>query len=119
MSSRAKAAVDAAVDAQRALAEHTWPEDGEIRVRIGISTGEAALEGGRYVGFAVHRAARISAAGHGGQILLSSSTRDIVESDSVQASRSATSASGVSRTCLGPSACTSSLPTGFLLSSLP
>ena len=78
---RAKAAVDAAVEAQRALAAHTWPEDGEVRVRMGISTGEASLEDGRYVGFAVHRAARISAAGHGGQILLSSSTRDVVEAD--------------------------------------
>jgi YVTN family beta-propeller protein len=78
---RAKAAVDAAVEAQRALAAHRWPEDGEIRVRMGLSTGEASLEAGRYVGFAVHRAARISAAGHGGQILLSSSTRDVVEAD--------------------------------------
>lgn len=78
---RAKAAVDAAVDAQRELAAHAWPEGVEIRVRMGISTGEASLEGGRYVGFAVHRAARISAAGHGGQILLSSSTRDVVEAD--------------------------------------
>jgi YVTN family beta-propeller protein len=78
---RAKAAVDAAVDAQRALAAHVWPEDGEVRVRMGVSTGEASLEDGRYVGFAVHRAARISAAGHGGQILLSSSTRDVVEAD--------------------------------------
>ena len=77
----AKAAVDAAVDAQRALATHTWPEDGELRVRIGINTGEASLEGSRYVGFAVHRTARISAAGHGGQVLLSSSTRDVVEAD--------------------------------------
>jgi YVTN family beta-propeller protein len=48
---------------------------------MGINTGEASLEDGRYVGFAVHRAARISAAGHGGQILLSSSTRDVVEAD--------------------------------------
>ena len=78
---RARAAVEAAVDAQRALARHVWPEGGQIRVRIGISTGEAALEGGRYTGFAVHRAARIAAAGHGGQILLSSSTRDVVEHD--------------------------------------
>jgi YVTN family beta-propeller protein len=78
---RAKAAVDAAVDAQRALAAHAWPEDGVIRVRMGLNTGEASLESGRYVGFAVHRAARISAAGHGGQILLSSSTRDVVEPD--------------------------------------
>ena len=78
---RAKAAVDAAVAAQRALTAHTWPEEGEVRVRMGINTGEASLEDGRYVGFAVHRAARISAAGHGGQILLSSSTRDVVEAD--------------------------------------
>ncbi len=78
---RAKAAVDAAVDTQRKLVAHAWPDDGEVRVRMGISTGEASLENGRYVGFAVHRAARISAAGHGGQILLSSSTRDVVEHD--------------------------------------
>jgi YVTN family beta-propeller protein len=78
---RAKAAVDAAVEAQRALSAHEWPEDGNVRVRMGINTGEASLEDGRYVGFAVHRAARISAAGHGGQILLSSSTRDVVEAD--------------------------------------
>jgi YVTN family beta-propeller protein len=78
---RAKAAVQAAVEAQRALASHPWPEGGEVRVRIGLNTGEAALEEGRYVGFAVHRAARISAAGHGGQMLLSSSTRELVEHD--------------------------------------
>jgi YVTN family beta-propeller protein len=78
---RAKAAVEAAVEAQRALASYPWPEGGEVRVRIGINTGEASLEDGRYVGFPVHRAARISAAGHGGQILLSSSTRELVEHD--------------------------------------
>ena len=78
---RAKAAVDAAVEAQRELVAHAWPDDGEVRVRMGISTGEASLENGRYVGFAVHRAARVSAAAHGGQILLSSSTRDVVEAD--------------------------------------
>jgi YVTN family beta-propeller protein len=78
---RAKAAVDAAVEAQRALTSHAWPEGAEVRVRMGINTGEASLEGGRYVGFAVHRAARISAAGHGSQILLSSSTRELVEHD--------------------------------------
>jgi YVTN family beta-propeller protein len=78
---RAGGAVAAAVEAQRALAAHGWPEDGEIRVRIGINTGEASLEDGRYVGFAVHRAARISAAAHGGQILLSSTTRELVSDD--------------------------------------
>ena len=78
---RAGAAVAAAVEAQRALAAHGWPDDEEIRVRIGINTGEASLEDGRYVGFAVHRAARISAAAHGGQILLSSTTRELVSDD--------------------------------------
>lgn len=78
---RARDAVAAAVDAQRVLATHAWPEGGQVRVRIGMHTGEASLSDGRYVGLAVHRAARISAAGHGGQILLSASTRDVVEDD--------------------------------------
>ena len=78
---RARDAVVAAVTGQRALAEHSWPDGRQVRVRIGMHTGEAALADGRYVGLAVHRAARISAAGHGGQILLSSSTRDVVEDD--------------------------------------
>jgi YVTN family beta-propeller protein len=78
---RAKAAVEAVVEAQRALASHAWPAHGQVRVRIGLNTGEASLENGRYVGFAVHRAARIAAAGHGGQILLSSTTRELIEDD--------------------------------------
>jgi class 3 adenylate cyclase len=78
---RARDAVAAAVAGQRALAEHAWPDGQAVRVRIGMHTGEATLDDGRYVGLAVHRAARISAAGHGGQILLSSSTRDVVEDD--------------------------------------
>jgi YVTN family beta-propeller protein len=78
---RARAAVAAAVDGQRELAAHDWPPGAEVRVRVGIHTGEAEPTDGRYVGLAVHRAARISAAGHGGQILLSSSTRDLVEDD--------------------------------------
>jgi YVTN family beta-propeller protein len=78
---RARDAVAAAVAAQRALVEHTWPNGRQVRVRIGMHTGEASLDDGRYVGLAVHRGARISAAGHGGQILLSSSTRDVVEDD--------------------------------------
>jgi DNA-binding NarL/FixJ family response regulator/class 3 adenylate cyclase len=75
---RPKEAVDAAVAAQRALAEHEWPEGAEIRVRIGIHTGEAALVGDQYVGLAVHRAARICDAGHGGQTLLSETTRSLL-----------------------------------------
>ncbi|MDP9303057.1 MAG: ABC transporter substrate-binding protein [Actinomycetota bacterium] len=78
---RARDAVAAAVAAQRALVEHTWPDGRQVRVRIGMHTGEASLDDGRYVGLAVHRGARISAAGHGGQILLSSSTCDVVEDD--------------------------------------
>jgi YVTN family beta-propeller protein len=77
----ARDAVAAAVEAQRLLASHPWPEERQVRVRIGMHTGEASLSDGRYVGLAVHRAARISAAGHGGQILLSGSTRDVVEDD--------------------------------------
>jgi class 3 adenylate cyclase len=91
---RAKAAVDAAVDAQRALAAYAWPEDGRVRVRMGLSTGEASLEDGRYVGFAVHRAARISAAGHG--VRSCSRPRPATSSGPTWArgSRSATSVSG-------------------------
>ena len=71
----------AAANAQRALAAHDWPEDGVIRVRMGIHTGEAAAVDGRYVGVAVHRAARISASGHGGQVLLSQTTHNLLEDE--------------------------------------
>jgi class 3 adenylate cyclase len=77
----ARDAVSAAVAAERALEAHSWPDGAEVRVRIGIHTGEAAAAGERYVGLSVHRAARIGAAAHGGQVLLSSSTRELVEDD--------------------------------------
>ncbi|MDQ4107740.1 MAG: adenylate/guanylate cyclase domain-containing protein, partial [Actinomycetota bacterium] len=77
--SAAPRALAAAVDAQRALAGHAWPEKGEVRVRMGLHTGEGTLGGGSYVGVDVHRAARIAAAGHGGQVLVSDSTRALVE----------------------------------------
>src|SRR5438874_11505030 len=64
---RPREAVDAAVAAQRALAAHSWPDDVELRARIGIHTGEASLGGDEYVGLAVRRAARIRDAGQGGQ----------------------------------------------------
>jgi predicted ATPase/class 3 adenylate cyclase len=70
----ASAAVSAAADAQRALAAARWPEGTTVRVRMGIHTGEARVEGSGYVGLEVHRAARIAAAGHGGQVLLSATT---------------------------------------------
>src|SRR4051794_7725297 len=62
----AREAVAAAIAAQRALASGQWPERCEIRVRMGVHTGEAALRTDEYVGLDVHRAARICAVGHGG-----------------------------------------------------
>ena len=74
----APGAVAAAVRAQRALAAEPWPERGEIRVRIGLHTGEASLSAKTYVGLHVHRASRIAGVGHGGQVLISSATRALV-----------------------------------------
>ncbi len=78
---RANAALGAAVVAQRALAQHDWPEGGEVRVRMGLHTGEPAVDADNYVGLGVHRAARIGAVGHGGQVLLSNATRELVEDE--------------------------------------
>lgn len=66
----ARAAVDAAIDAQRAL---------ELPVRMGIATGEAELRGDDYFGPALNRAARVKGAGHGGQILVAASTIALVD----------------------------------------
>jgi class 3 adenylate cyclase/ABC-type glycerol-3-phosphate transport system substrate-binding protein len=76
---RANAALGAAVLAQRALSEHPWPEGGEVRVRMGLHTGEPIIGEERYVGIGVHRAARIAAVAHGGQVLLSNATRELLE----------------------------------------
>ena len=73
--------VAAAVDAQRDLAAEHWPHGGAVRVRMGLHTGEPRMAEQRYVGIGVHRAARIGGAGHGGQVLLSSTTRELVEED--------------------------------------
>jgi class 3 adenylate cyclase len=80
---RAKDAVATAVAAQRRLAEHEWPDASELRVRMGIHTGEPAAAGERYVGMGVHRAARICAAGHGGQVLVSQTTRELLRDDPI------------------------------------
>jgi len=72
-------AVSAAVDAQRRLAATDWPEGTALRVRMGLHTGEGTLGGDNYAGIDVHRAARICGAGHGGQVVLSASTREHVE----------------------------------------
>lgn len=77
----ARDAVLAAVDGQLALLSHPWPEGVAIRVRMGLHTGQAMAHGGRYTGLAVHRAARIGAAGHGGQILVSQATQTLLEDE--------------------------------------
>jgi class 3 adenylate cyclase len=78
---RARDAVAAAVDAQRNLAAHAWPDGKSVRVRMGLHTGEPTVGDEGYLGLDVVRAARISAAGHGGQILLSETTRALVGND--------------------------------------
>src|SRR3954451_3203853 len=77
----AKDAVGAAALAQRALAGHEWAEGEQIRVRIGLHTGEPRVVEGRYVGLDVHHAARVMAVAHGGQVLLSEPTRRLLESE--------------------------------------
>jgi class 3 adenylate cyclase len=71
-------AVAAAADATRVLAAHPWPQGTTLQVRIGLHTGTPQLVSDHYVGLDVHRAARIASAGHGGQVLLSQTTRTLV-----------------------------------------
>ena len=77
----ARDAVAAAVAAQRAMANEPWPADATIRVRMGLHTGWGVAGGDDYVGLDVNRAARIAAAGHGGQVLLSDAVRALTEGD--------------------------------------
>jgi len=78
---RATDGVSAAVTAQRALAGHAWPDQVPVRVRMVLHTGEPDLASEGYVGLSVHHADRIMSAGHGGQVLLSQVTCDLVEHD--------------------------------------
>ena len=71
-------AVRTAASAQRAFASHPWSHGAPVRVRMGIHTGEGRRGGDDYLGIDVNRAARIAAAGHGGQVLLSEATRALV-----------------------------------------
>jgi tetratricopeptide (TPR) repeat protein len=64
---------------QRELRDHEWPGAEQLRVRMGIHTGEAAEAATGLVGYEVHRAARVAAVGHGGQTLLSSAAAGLVE----------------------------------------
>jgi class 3 adenylate cyclase/CheY-like chemotaxis protein len=70
-------AVEAAAEAQRALLATTWPGGAAVRIRMGVLTGTAVDSGDGLIGLDVHRAARLSAAGHGGQVLLSERTVEI------------------------------------------
>jgi predicted ATPase/class 3 adenylate cyclase len=79
--SRARDAVGTGVAAQLALTKHAWPDGASLRVRMGLHTGEPLTTSDDYVGLDVHRAARICAAGHGGQILLSQAVRSLAASD--------------------------------------
>jgi predicted ATPase/class 3 adenylate cyclase len=77
----APAAVAAAAQAQRALAAHKWPAEARVLMRMGLHTGTAQVAGDHYIGLDVHRAARIAAAGHGGQTLLSWATCALAEAE--------------------------------------
>jgi class 3 adenylate cyclase/streptogramin lyase len=75
---RASDGVRAAIEAQQALTAEEWPDGVNVRVRMGLHTGEASMEDGRYHGLSVHRAARIAGVAHGGQVLISGSTRALL-----------------------------------------
>jgi DNA-binding SARP family transcriptional activator/WD40 repeat protein/energy-coupling factor transporter ATP-binding protein EcfA2 len=70
----ARAAMGASVAAQRAILAEQWPAGAEVRVRMGLHTGEATPHDGDYAALAVHQAARVKDAAHGGQVLLSQAT---------------------------------------------
>ena len=76
---RTAAAVEAAVDMQRAMSTHPWPDDLDVRVRIGIYSGRPTLTETGYVGLSVHTVARVCFVGHGGQILISATSKPVAE----------------------------------------
>ena len=78
---RAVDALQCTVEAQRAIAAHSWPGGVQLRVRMALHTGEPIVQRTGYVGMDVHRAARIGSAAHGGQILVSGSTRELIAAD--------------------------------------
>jgi class 3 adenylate cyclase len=74
-------AVKTGIDMQRELALKSWPGDAPIRVRAGIHTGAISMEEGGYIGLAVHAAARICEAAHGGQVVMSSDSKEAMGDD--------------------------------------
>ena len=77
-------AVSAALAAQRRLAASDWPDGAKVRVRMGMHTGQPTRLEGDYVGMDVHRAARIASAAHGGQIVLSATTAQVLADQSAE-----------------------------------
>jgi predicted ATPase/class 3 adenylate cyclase len=77
----AAGAVGAAVEAQRRLAGHEWPGGERLRVRMGIHTGTPGISDGDYWGMDVHRAARVAASAHGGQVIVSAATGDLARQE--------------------------------------
>jgi class 3 adenylate cyclase len=75
---QAGAAIEAAVALQRALGKRAWPDDLDVRVRVGIHSGRPTLTDVGYIGLAVHTTARVCSAAHGGQIVVSTNTRAAV-----------------------------------------
>lgn len=78
---RARDAALGAAEAQQALAAHPWPPEATVRVRMGMHTAEPSRSDEGYHGLGVHRAARIMAAGHGGQVLASQATASVLADD--------------------------------------
>ena len=98
--SGARDAIGAAVDMQRAIAAEPWPPEGVFRMRIGLHTGEPELVDEGYVGVDVHVAARICAAGHGDQVVISQATREVAGDEPVSGAPFARSGAIGSRTFL-------------------
>jgi class 3 adenylate cyclase len=78
---RTQPAIEAAVAIQRTLAAASWPGEVQCRVRAGIHTGRPTLTDSGYIGLSVHAAARVSYAGHGGQIVVSGDAKDAAKEE--------------------------------------
>jgi WD40 repeat protein/class 3 adenylate cyclase len=81
---RARDALAAAAEAQRSLAAHEWPDGLELRVRMGLNTGEPGVEEEGYFGLGLHLTARICSAAHGGQVLVSQSTCAVAQEEELE-----------------------------------
>ena len=78
---RAASAAEAALAIQRALRDHAWPSDASVRLRIGLHAGRPTLTDSGYVGLAVHATARVCAAAHGGQIVVTRAALRAMEAE--------------------------------------